>query len=429
MKVGVIGLGDLGVANVALLVSFGYEIIAYDNNAFNVSLLNKGIKIFKDERIKEIISNNKDHIVFTNNILDLSGIAIIIISIDLEHTNDEYHLTAFYQIIDKIKNNFNWKTTLIIKTPLPIGTCRAIDKYLNGNKENFYIAYMPHINLEKHLYESVFSPKQVVIGTVSQNAHMNVRILYDKFLLDDKKVYFMFYEEAEMYEIAQNILNITCNQYLTNMQSLYNEFNLNFDTLLATVEFPKIPIDVVLGNSKRLMRENNNLNFFLRKNYDLNKTLEEENLELAKQIVNKIPKNVQSIGLFGISDAFDEISVLILNVIDILLKKSNVSIIVYDQSNEANLKRIIGPNKKIKYALDEKNLVKKSDVILILCDNELFKSINEDFYVKYGRDNLIVCDFIGVYKYCNWRNVKLIKTYRNKKFSYKEVVDNEKTPL
>lgn len=423
MKVGVIGLGDLGVANVALFASFGFEVIAYDNNAFCVSLLNKGIKIFKDERIKDIISNNRDKIVFSNNIFDLSGISSIIISIELEHINDEYHLNNFYQTIDEIKKYFNWKTTLIIKTPLPIGTCRAIDKYLNDKKENFYIAYMPYIDLENNIYENTFLPKQTIVGTISQIAHMNVRILYEKFLLEGQNMYFVSYEEAEMNRVAQSFLYITCNQYIANMQCLYNEFNINFDTLLDTLEFPKVNLNIALGNSKKMIREYENLNLFLRKKYDFNKTLEESNLELAKYVVSKIPKGNQSIGLFGISDSFDEISELAINIIGILLKKANVSVVIFDQSNEENLKKIIGPNKKIKYALDEKSLVKKSNAILILCYNESFKSINEDFYLKYGRDDLIVCDFVGAYKYCKWQKVKLIKGYRNKKYSYKDSIE------
>ncbi|MCH5171429.1 MAG: hypothetical protein J1F31_01150 [Erysipelotrichales bacterium] len=428
MKVGVIGLGDLGVANVALFASFGFEVIAYDNNAFCVSLLNKGIKIFKDERIKDIISNNRDKIVFSNNIFDLSGISSIIISIELEYINDEYHLNNLYQTIDEIKKHFNWKTTLIIKTPLPIGTCRAIDKYLNGKKENFYIAYMPYIDLENNIYENTFLPKQTIVGTISQIAHMNVRILYEKFLLEGQNMYFVSYEEAEMNRVAQSFLYITCNQYIANMQCLYNEFNINFDTLLDTLEFPKVNLNIALGNSKKMIREYENLNLFLRKKYDFNKTLEESNLELAKYVVSKIPKGNQSIGLFGISDSFDEISELAINIIGILLKKANVSVVIFDQSNEENLKKIIGPNKKIKYALDEKSLVKKSNAILILCYNESFKSINEDFYLKYGRDDLIVCDFVGAYKYCKWQKVKLIKGYRNKKYSYKDSIEKEKAP-
>lgn len=427
MKIGVIGLGDLGLTNVALFASYGYEIIAFDNNAFQVSLLNKGIKIFKDDRVKDIIFGNKKRIFFTSDISNLFGVEIVVITTDLDCVNGEYNLNSFYQIIDKIKNNFNWKTTLIIKTPLPMGTCRAIDKYLNDHKENFYIAYMPLIELEKHLYENEFMPSVVIVGTISPHAHTNVRILYEKFLLDGRNIYFLSYEEAEMYRIAKSILNITYSQYVTEMQCLYNEFNLNMDTLLSTLKIPEVNSEF-LGNGKRIIGEYNNLNFFLRRNHSFNKSLEEINLELAYQIISRIPDNIQTIGIFGISDNSDEINRLVIDVIEILLAKSNCSIIIYDQLNEINLKKLIGTNKKLKYALDEKSLVKKSDAVLILCENELFKTINEDFYIKYGKENLIVCDFIDVYKYCKWQKVNLIKMQSNKRHIYKEIINNEKVP-
>lgn len=428
MKIGVIGLGDLGVANVALFASFGNEVVAYDSNTFRVSLLNKGIKLFKDERIKEIIVNNKNQIIFTSNMLDLSGVEIILISVELDNKNGEYSLDSFYRLIDRIKNEVTWKTTLLIKTPLPIGTSRTVDKYLNSNKDNFLIAYMPYVNFDNSLYENIFTPEQIVVGTISQNAHLNVRLLYENFLLDGRKMFFMSYEEAEMYRISQSVLNIMCHKYFTNMHNLYNDYNLNINSLLSTLEYPKINENFVLGNSNEILRESNNIKFFLKNNFGINKTLEEGNINLAEQIVDKIPKNVEIIGILGISDLFDEISKLSLEVIKTLLKRFDKQIIVYDNSNEENLKKIIGANKKLKYAIDEKGLVKKADVVVILSKSENITHINESFYLKYGHDDLVVYDFVGVYKYSQWKNIKLIKAYENKKHIYKEIHDKEKAP-
>ena len=428
MKVGVIGVGDLGIAHVALFASFGHSVVAYDDNAFRVSLLNKGIKRFKDERIKEIISNGKEQIKFTNNISDLTGIEIVVICIDIEEINDEYHLDTFYQTIDKVKSNFTWKTTVIIKTPLPFGTCRIIDKYFNERKDIFSVAYMPYFNLEKNQYENIFLPEKIIVGTITQVAHLNVRLLFEKFLLSGVNFYFVSYEEAEMFRIAETTLEIMCSKYITNMHCLFNEHNLNFNNLLPYIKLPNISKPFNKGNSKRIMCENNNLHFFLRNNYKFNKTLEEGNMCLAQQIVDKLPKTVSSIGIFGISDSFEDINRIIVNVIEILLKEYDGSIVIYDKLNEENLKKIIGSNKKIKYALDEKGIVKKSDIILIMSNNSAFKSLNEDFYIKYGKKDLIIYDFGEAYKNCKWESVKIIQASEGKKCVYKEVLDNEKAP-
>ncbi len=428
MKVGIIGLSELGITNVALLANFGYEIIAYDSNAFCVSLLSKGIKRFKDERIKKIIDNHRDTIQYTTNILDLTGIEVIIIAIELEEINGKYNLNSFYLTIDEIKKFFHWKTTLIIKTPLPVGSCQIIDKYLNRNSNNFSIAYIPTCCINNNYYDDIFMPTKLVVGTSTSLAHITVRLLYEKFLMQEVLLYFVSFEEAELYRVANNYLEVLITSYITNMHCLFNDFNLNFNNLISKIQLPNIGKFVNKGNGNKLICEYNNLKFFLKKDVNLNKSLVEGNQYLAKQIVEQLPKDALTIGILGISDAFEDVSIMAIEIISQILTSLNSTVYIYDKTNEENFKKLIGPNKKIKYVLDEKNLLKKTNIILILHKKESYKELNEEFYLKYGQDNLVIYDFDEVYKYSNWSSVKLIKVNNQSNLKYEEPSIYEKAP-
>ena len=117
-----------------------------------------------------------------------------------------------------------------------------------------------------------------------------------------------------------------------------------------------------------------------------------------------------------------------IEIISQILTSLNSTVYIYDKTNEENFKKLIGPNKKIKYVLDEKNLLKKTNIILILHKKESYKELNEEFYLKYGQDNLVIYDFDEVYKYSNWSSVKLIKVNNQSNLKYEEPSIYEKAP-
>lgn len=416
MKVGIIGLGVLGIANVAILSSLGHEIVAYDSNAFLVSLVKRKVKVIKDEKTRQAMEDNSDHINYTSDINDLLMTDIIVIALDLLLENGKYNLNNFYYVIDMLKEMHGNKT-ILIRTPLPYGTCATIEKYFNDTKGNLELAYEPLNTIDDLGFDTLLSSNPLVIGTDSELAHMKIVLLYEKRILKGTKVFFVSYEEAELYRVALIDKYILQKTYLANIQTLCNDYNCSFDNLKSLIDVStNYNYQNELGCNHKTLVEQENLDFFLRKEYNLNNSLNESNNILANQILKCI-KGHNDFGIFGVSDHNGELHPLVIALIKLLLANGCL-VAIYDSRNEENLKKFF-TNKNLKYAVDPKSLLKKANTILLLTDTEDLSLIKEDFYLKFGNENTVIYDFAHVYAQENWSRIQLIKVYNHTKAVYK----------
>ena len=67
MKIGILGLGYVGLANAAVLINEGHQVVGYDINEEKVSSLSKGNYPFDESVLSEVFERKANKILFTTH--------------------------------------------------------------------------------------------------------------------------------------------------------------------------------------------------------------------------------------------------------------------------------------------------------------------------------------------------------------------------
>lgn len=408
MKIGVIGINQLGIATISFLLNKGHNVFIYEKEAENV----------KDKLSKKVKVDLLKNIRICANYSSFNEVEIIFITTNIEVEESKFSLRKFYSAIDQLKNNITSEKTLIIRTPVPIHTCRIIRKFLNEQKHLFEVVYQPLIN-KGDVFDEVFNPKQIVIGTHSKLAHTQIILLYEDFLLDDVLISFVSFEEAEMYRVISTLLMCFAENFMANVKNLCLSQGINATSIEKSLRyFMTNEFDFVtdnLGIAQEKLFEFDNIKFFL-KNCDTTfQDYDNSNSQLAKQLVQHLPEG-KTIGIYGIVNEYNEVCPVVLETINVL-KSHGVKTLVFDNNQEL-LQDNVKKGKHVKLLLDEKAFFKQSDIVIIMVKNEMTQALKEEACYKYHKDGLVVIDYCDSLLPDEWKLVKLIKPYDKKNRIY-----------
>ncbi len=408
MKIGVIGINQLGIATISFLLNKGHNVFIYEKEVENI----------KDKLNKKVKTDLLKNIRICANYSSFNEVEIIYITTNIEAEESKFSLRKFYYAIDQLKNNITSEKTLIIRTPVPIHTCRIIRKFLNEQKHLFEVVYQPLIN-KGDVFDEVFNPKQIVIGTHSKLAHTQIILLYEEFLLKDVLISFVSFEEAEMYRVISTLLMCFAENFMTNVKNLCLSQGINATSIEKSLRyFIANEFDFVtdnLGVAQEKLFEFDNIKFFL-KNCDTTfQDYDNSNSQLAKQLVQHLPEG-KTIGIYGIVNEYNEVCPVVLETINVL-KSHSVKTLVFDNNQEL-LQDNVKKGKHVKLLLDEKTFFKQSDIVIIIVKNEMTQALKEETCYKYHKEGLVVIDYCDSLSPDEWKLVKLIKPYDKKNRIY-----------
>lgn len=401
MKIGVIGINQLGIATISFLLNKGHNVFVYEKEAENI----------KEKLHKTVKDNLLKNIIICADYSSFNEVEIIYITTNIEIEESKFSLRKFYYAIDQLKNNITSEKTLIIRTPVPIHTCRIVRKFLNEQKHLFEVVYQPLIN-KGNVFDEVFSPKQIVIGTHSKLAHTQIILLYQDFLLDNTLISFVSFEEAEMYRVISTLLMCFAENFMTNVKNLCLSQGINAASIEKSLRFfVNNEFDFVtdsFGVTQEKLFEFDNIKFFL-KNCDTTfQDYDNSNSQLAKQLVKHLPEG-ETIGIYGITNDCNEVSQVVLETINVL-NAHNIKTLVFDARQDimqANIKK----RKNIKLSLDEKQFFKNSDIVLLMVKNVMTQELTEETCYKYRKEGLVVIDYCGALPNSKWKLVSLVRPY------------------
>ncbi len=401
MKIGVIGINQLGIATVSFLLNKGHNVFVYEKEAENI----------KEKLHKTVKDNLLKNIIICADYSSFNEVEIIYITTNIEVEESKFSLRKFYYAIDQLKNNVTSEKTLIIRTPVPIHTCRIIRKFLNEQKHLFEVVYQPLIN-KGDVFDEVFNPKQIVIGTHSKLAHTQIILLYQDFLLDNILISFVSFEEAEMYRVISTLLMCFAENFMTNVKNICLSQGINTLSIEKSLRFfVNNEFDFItdsFGVTQEKLFEFDNIKFFL-KNCDTTfQDYGNSNSQLAKQLVKHLPKG-KIVGIYGITNECKEISQIVLETINIL-NAHNIKTFVFDTQQEImqlNIKKM----KNIKLSLDEKQIFKNSDIVLLMVKNVMTQELTEEICYKHRKKGLVVIDYCGALPNSKWKLVSLVRPY------------------
>lgn len=165
MKIGVLGLGYVGLANAAVLLKEGHTAIGYDINAEKVDSLNKGTYPFDEGVLAEVFQRKANKILFTTNIEELKNLDGYILSLPTPEKEDgscntEYMDEAINRLLPLLPKDM--VSYLMIRSTVPLGYAKNLIEKIQNPK--IHIISMPEFVREGSTFYDEEDPDRFVIG-------------------------------------------------------------------------------------------------------------------------------------------------------------------------------------------------------------------------------------------------------------------------
>lgn len=216
-KVGVLGLWHLGCVYSACLAEQRFNVVGFDFDKKVISNLQKGIPPLFEPGLEELVKKNlNNNLSFTNLVKEaITNKDYVFVTLDTPVNNhDVVSLSLFNKLVGEVVRNIQSKTTLVISSQVPIGTCRRIQKQLKLAGRDNPVLYFPENLRLGQAIGGFLKPDRIVLGG-NENGHK--QFLSD-FAFLKAPVLEMSLESAEMSKHALN-------SYLALMISFCSEIS------------------------------------------------------------------------------------------------------------------------------------------------------------------------------------------------------------
>lgn len=202
MKIAVAGTGYVGLS-LATLLSEKNDVIALDIMPEKVKKINERICPIQDEYIEKYFSEKELNLKATldyKEAFENADYIIISTPTNYDEETNYFDTSSVEDIIEKVKQVCDEKTTMVIKSTIPVGFTESMkQKYSISN-----VFFSPEFLREgKALYDNLY-PSRIIIGENTERGKIFAKILSESALKENIDILYMNSTEAEAVKLFAN---------------------------------------------------------------------------------------------------------------------------------------------------------------------------------------------------------------------------------
>lgn len=249
-KIGIIGLGKLGLPMLAAFVKRGFNPIGYDVNGSLIRTLIDRINPYKEPGIQDIINNDSNWSKrFYTNLQDfLNKIDTAFIIVPTPTKNKIFDRTFLEKALNEISKKINKNLNVVITSTVNPGDCDDFQKILNKkNKNKIKIIYSPEFIALGSVLDNMLNPDSVLLGGNDDQAINTIFSIYQRLYCSFPEFHRLSYVEAETAKIG-------INTFITTKISYANSIGMFVENLTNSRVSAQKVLDAI-GSDSRIGRK------------------------------------------------------------------------------------------------------------------------------------------------------------------------------
>lgn len=205
MRITIVGLGTVGLANLAVLAADGaHEMVGYDKDAGRLAALMSGSYHFDEPAIKDIFASHKPLLTADEGLALRESEAFFIAVGTPSLADGRSDLTAFEEALAAIARHASKDAFVVIRSTVPVGTAERAISFLRGASErHFSVISMPEFLAEGSSWSDENMPARLVVGG-SEEGIAFIRMLYGRQIAAGTPLIGMSNSSAELAKYAAN---------------------------------------------------------------------------------------------------------------------------------------------------------------------------------------------------------------------------------
>lgn len=234
MKVGVVGIGRLGICFALLLEQAGHEILASDIRANYVAGLNRKQITTNEPRVADMLAASKNLVATTDtrSVIEHSDVVYVMVATP-SLADGSYDVSAVWRVVDDVKEcdfDLNGKILVVGCTTNP-GDCVKIQNVLKP--QGVSVLYNPEFIAQGSIVNDLQRADMVLIGGDDQAVMDRYAAIYNDIQTTKPNIHTMSLTAAEIVKIGLNCFLTTKISYANMLGQVLIRSGLEHDVDLA----------------------------------------------------------------------------------------------------------------------------------------------------------------------------------------------------